>query len=156
MTGLSDPMAGSGSRRWGRLLLIASLSLNLLLAGVLGAWAVRPLFHGPSPSFEFGRMIERMSHRLSSADAAALRHAYDAHRQEMGKLRDSVRDARRKVRRALRADPFDPSALKSAMDEVRTTRSAMEESMQNVISDGAASMSEEGRRRLAQGPHRRP
>jgi uncharacterized membrane protein len=156
MTGRPDPMIGGGARRRGRLILIASLALNLLLIGVVGVWAVRPFFRGPPRPPQFGRMVERMAHRLSDADAAALRHAYDSRHAQMDKLNVDVRDARRNVRRALQADPFDPDALKSALDSVRSARSAVEEEIQDVMRDGATNMSPEGRRRLARGPHAGP
>jgi uncharacterized membrane protein len=155
MSARIDPMTG-GSRSGRRWWLILSLAINLLLIGVVGVWVARPFFRGPPPPPEFGRMVERMSHRLDAPDAAALRAAYDAHRGQIEKLTDNVRDARRNVRRALEAEPFDADRLKSNMDAVRAARSAIEEEIQNVMRDGAAKMSREGRRRLARGPRGGP
>lgn len=160
MVGLMDrlnPMSdGGGSKRCWRIALMASLAVNLLFVGVVGVWAVRPMFRGPPQAPEFGRVIERMTHRLNDSDAAILKRAYDERRDEMTRLTGSVRDARQKVRRALQADPFDPVALKSAMDEVRAARSAVEEAIQDVMRSGAASMSADGRRTLARGPRNGP
>ena len=153
----SDPMGdGSKPRRCWRLALIVSLALNLLLAGVVGVWAVRPMFRGPPPPPEFGRVIEHMTHRLNDSDAAILKRAYDEHREDMNRLTGNVRDARQKVRRALQTEPFDPDALKSAMDDVRAARSTVEEAIQDVMRSGAAAMSPEGRHMLARGPRNGP
>lgn len=149
----SGPMSdGMKPRRCWRLALVASLALNLLLAGVVGVWAVRPMFRGPPPPPEFGRVIEHMTHRLNDSDAAILKRAYSEHRDEMNRLIGNVRDARQKVRRALQTEPFDPVALKGAMNEVRAARSAVEEAIQDVMRSGAAAMSAEGRHMLARGP----
>ena len=160
MAGLNDssgPMNdGIRPRRCWRIALIASLAVNLLLAGVVGVWAVRPMFRGPPPPPEFGHVVERMAHRLNDSDSAILKRAYDEHRDEMNRLTGDVRDARQKVRRALQTDPFDPSALKVAMDEVRAARSAVEEAIQDVMRSGAAAMSAEGRHTLARGPRNGP
>ena len=160
MVGLKDVSAPMGegmkARRGWRVALILSLALNLLLAGVVGVWAVRPMFRGPPPPPEFGHVIERMAHRLNNADAAILKRAYDEHRDEMNRLTGDVRDARQKVRRALQTDPFDPAALKVAMDEVRAARSTVEEAIQDVMRSGAAAMSTEGRHTLARGPRNGP
>jgi uncharacterized membrane protein len=74
----------------------------------------------------------------------------------MNRLAGNVRDARQKVRRVLQAEPFDPDSLKSAMDEVRVARSAVEEAIQDVMRRGAAAMSPEGRHMLARGPRNGP
>jgi uncharacterized membrane protein len=155
MSARTDPMNG-GSRFGRRWLLILSLAINLLLIGIVGVWVARSFFRGPPPPPEFGRMVERMSHRLSDADAASLRGAYDAHRMQIEKLTNNVRDSRRNVRRVLEAEPFDPNNLQSAMDAVRSARSAVEEEIQGVMRDGAAKMSRDGRRRLARGPRGGP
>ena len=159
MVGLKDPSDSmsdrSGPRRCWRVALIASLALNLLLAGVVGVWVVRPIFRGPPSPPEFGRVVERMAHRLNDADAAVLKRAYSEHRDEMARLTGNVRNARQKVRLALQTDPFDPAALKNSMDEVRAARSAMEEAIQDVMRSAAAGISAEGRHTLARGPHRR-
>ena len=153
----SDPMGNKGGpRRCWRMALIASLAVNLLLAGVVGVWAVRPMFRGPPPPPEFGRVLEHMTHRLNESDATILKHAYDEHRDEMNRLTGDVRDSRQKVRRVLQTDPFDPAALKVAMDEVRAARSAVEEAIQDVMRSGAAAMSPEGRHTLARGPRNGP
>ena len=139
-----------GPRRSWRIVLIASLALNLLLVGMVGVWAVRPLFRSP-PSFEMGRVIERIAGRLDAGDAAILKGAYDKQRDTVARLSTQLREARQKMRRSLRADPFDPKALDEAMKEVRSTRTEFEETLQGVIRDGAVAMSAAGRQALARG-----
>ena len=92
--------------------------------------------------------------RMSEADAALLKRAYAAHRDDMARLNDRIRESRRKVRAALQSEAFDSAALKAAMDEVRAARSELEVQIQDVMREGATAMSPEGRQRLARGPRR--
>ncbi|MGE5539368.1 MAG: periplasmic heavy metal sensor [Gemmatimonas sp.] len=150
MVGMMSDRPRNG-RRW-RIALLASVALNLLLAGVIGVWVARPMFRGPAPQPEFGRVIDRMANRLPDSDAAVLRRAYDAHREEIARLGQNVRRTRERVRAALRADPFDAGALAAAMGEMRAARNGVEDAIQSVMREGAAEMSPEGRRTLARGP----
>ena len=154
MVGMTGADRTGRNGRRGRTILVLSLALNLLLAGVVGVWLVRPIFRGPPRPMDFSRVVERMSHRLGETDAAALKKAYAAHQDEMTRLNDQVRSARSKVRAVLSTEPFDPDALKAAMDEVRAARSQMEAEIQNVMREGATAMSPQGRQRLAHGPHK--
>jgi uncharacterized membrane protein len=142
------------ARRW-RIGLVVSLALNLFLVGVVGVWAVKPLFRGPPSQPEMGRVIDRMANRLQPGDAAILRGAYDKRRDRVAKLSVDLREAREKMRRSLRADPFDPAALEEAMGGVRHTRTEFEETLQDIVREGAAAMSSDGRRMLARGPQGR-
>lgn len=142
----------TGRRRRWRIALVVSLALNLLFAGVIGAWVVRPLFRGSPPRPEFGRIVDRMAHRLNDQDAAAMRRAYDTHREDIARLGVVARESRDRVRDALRADSFDADALAAAMTEMRAARGAMEAAIQGVMQESAAAMSADGRRTLARGP----
>jgi uncharacterized membrane protein len=142
---------GELGRPW-RSVLVVSLAVNLLLAGVIGAWLARPMFRGPPPRPEIARVIERVSNRLPENDAVVLRRAYESHRAELAQQIARVRDARAAVRRALLAEPLDPDALSAAMAEVHAAREEVEDVMQAVMRDAAVSMSPEGRRTLASGP----
>jgi uncharacterized membrane protein len=145
---------GTSRRRW-RVALIVSLALNLFLVGLVGIWAVRPMFRGPPSPPDFSRTIDRMAHRLSDADAAILRRAYAAHRDSILQRSREVETARRTVRRTLRSEPFDPDALAHAMDDIRKARTAFEQTLQDVMREAAAEISPDGRRILSRGPHGR-
>lgn len=153
MVGMTKMQWGA-SRRW-RIVLAVSLAANLLFVGVVGTWLVRPLFREPPSGPEFSRVIDRMAHRLNDADAAILRRAYDARRDDVTRLSGNVRDARQKVRSALMAEPFNPDALGGAMNEVSAARASFEAVIQDVLRESAVAMSADGRRTLARGPRDR-
>lgn len=150
MVGMTIQQGGS-RRRW-RISLLVSLALNLLLIAVIGVWVARPMFRGPPQTPEFGRVVERIAHRVSGSDASALRGAYQSHRDEIVELAGNVRSARERVRAALRADPYDAAVVSAAMADLRTARTTMESAIQGVIQESAAGMSADGRRTLAHGP----
>lgn len=115
--------AGSGRRKWMRVLLVVSLTLNLLVLGlVIGAKLGGHRDHGFDP---------RGPNRGAIRDLgfAPLAGALDrADRREIGKiLRDrsgSFAENRKRLESefqamlsALRADPFDPEALLSNMSQ---------------------------------------
>jgi uncharacterized membrane protein len=149
MVGMTKRQWGA-SRRW-RIALAVSLAVNLLLIGVVGTWAARPLFRGPPPQPNFGRVVDRIAHRLNDADAAVLRHAYEVRHDDIARLAGEMRAARGKVRSALRAEPFDAAALNGAMSDASAARAAFDAAIQSVIRDSAVAMSDDGRRAMARG-----
>lgn len=141
------------ARRW-RIGLVISLALNLFLGGVVGVWALRPVFR-MSPQPESTRIIDHMASRLQPADAAILRGVYDKQSDKLVALSQQLRAARAKMRRNLRAEPFDAAALEASMDEVRHTRMELMKALEGIVSEGAAAMSPNGRQALARGPQGR-
>lgn len=136
--------------RWTRHVLIASLALNLFLAGVVGVWALRPVFRGPPPPPEVGGMMDRMASRVPEADRPILRQAFGKHREDMARLFREARQSQQAVRAALRAEPFDIGAYDAASERVRKTRTAIEATMQSATREAVMAMSPEGRAQFAQ------
>ena len=106
-----DPVAPA-SPRWMRRLLLASLALNLLIAGTsvgmilrggLPPVAVRDLGFGPFAA------------ALSPEDRAALRRDWAARSGAKGDGRRALREDIRALLDTLRADPFDAPALRAIM-----------------------------------------
>lgn len=100
--------------RWLRIALIASLTLNLLILGIVGGAAFRFWRNPPRPPVAevgFGPYTEA----LDPKDRRALRDAFVA---QMPGLRDLRRESRNDVRdliAALRADPWDPDAARAVL-----------------------------------------
>jgi Spy/CpxP family protein refolding chaperone len=60
------------------------------------------------------------------------------------------------MRAALRAEPFNPEALRAGMADARAARVKLDEAFQDVVATASAAMTPEGRRTLADWtPHRR-
>jgi uncharacterized membrane protein len=158
MTMTATYMAPERSGRW---LLIVSLALNLFFIGSAGALAVRhfasPPDHGPPARWRTaaGR-IERLAAPLPPADAEKLRAAYHAQALAAEGSRDAVNRALEHLQAALRKQPFDPAELRTALNEIRTTRPAYEQVMSDIYFTAVVEMSAEGRIKLADWPQQRP
>lgn len=139
--------------------LAGSVALNLFLAGAL----LPPLLFGPKPPHfrpDPEAMAQRISRGLPPADAAVL--------QTVLRPRDGFRDLEklmeaniRATGAALTAEPFDPAALRAALDRGTQERVRFEQRQHESMVEAAAKLSPEGRRRLAElpfllGPRRSP
>src|SRR5947207_14391359 len=147
---LSAPAVGD---RASRVLLFVSLALNLFFLGVLGATAVRQLWLQPpaviEPSRSAAERIDRLAATLSAADAEKLRAGFRTREQALEAAHSAYRRAQEAARAALRAEPFDVAALRSAKSDTRAARQALDLALHEVISTAAAQMSSAGRGSLA-------
>ncbi len=139
-----------------RRFMLILLALNLFLAGIIGAFVVRSYFDGPVTGHR-GRpaqRIEALSSYLPLEDAAILRSEYSNRSVAIEAAGDSFRQAREKVKSALRAEPYDTDATRRAMAEAGAAHERSEQLFQEVIALAAARMSAEGRRKLSDWPPR--
>jgi uncharacterized membrane protein len=145
-----------GEDRNARWLLLVSLALNLFFIGAGGALLVRhyaaPAAVTPPLDRSVGARIERLAATLPAADADILRSEYRANASRLDAVRDGYRSAQDEVRRVLRAEPFDPEAMRTAMTATRTARQGFDQMLQDVIAAAAAKMSVAGRNKLADWP----
>jgi uncharacterized membrane protein len=144
------------SSRW---LLIGSLALNLFFIGTLASLAARHYVMHPQPTVTerprtAAARIERLAAPLPAADAEKLRAAFRAREAAAEGARDALNKAYERAQGALRAEPFDPASLRTALAEVRAMRPAYDQLMQEILLTGASAMSPEGRSKLADWPPR--
>lgn len=118
--GAPPPASAPRVPRWMRIALALSLTLNLLVLGIIGGAALRFLRYGPPPAVaDVG--LGPYTGALAPEDRKALRESFL--RQSPG-LRDSRREARDDLRQMiglLRAEPWDPAEALSVMSR-RTDR----------------------------------
>ena len=146
------------SSRW---LLVGSLALNLFFIGTVGALAVRHYVMPAQPSaIERPRTaaarIERLAAPLPAADAQKLRDAFRAREAGAEAARDTLNRAFDRANAVLRAQPFDPAQLRTALADMRAARPGYDQVMQEIYLAAASAMSAEGRAKLADGPSPRP
>ena len=134
--------------RW---LLLGSLALNLFFVGIAIAMAVR----APAPpSWDrnvFVR-VERLAATLPPADAASLRAAIDANRENLEAAQTQYHKAQDVIRAALRQDPFQLDGMRAAMTKSRAARQNFDQILQGTFADAASKMSHAGRLAMADWP----
>jgi uncharacterized membrane protein len=157
MTFTEATLRGSdGASRW---LLLGSLALNLFFIGIGGALLMRSYgFDTPTANVvdrsTAGR-VERIAVRLPGEDAERLRAAYQANRQELDRTRRAYYDRQDLVRSALRNQPFDPNALRTALADMRDARQISDRQFHEFFVQQASEMTPAGRQQLANWPSRR-
>jgi uncharacterized membrane protein len=143
-------------------LLVASLALNLALAGVAGAMAVRHAHKTPVPLKPVAGMqrgiefhLDRIAASLPPNDAQILREEVNAEADKLATAEAAIRLSKEAVRDSLRAEPFDPRAVRAAMAETSTARDHFFRLLHNTFAIATARMSAAGRQRLADWPANR-
>jgi uncharacterized membrane protein len=144
----------AGRVRW---LLLGSLALNLFFVGAAGAVAFRytspvPLVHVARMNHKSGDWLNRVTATLPSFDAQVMRSELDADAQKVVAARANLRLSQEDLRNSLRADPFNPEAVRTAMAERRAARENFDLILHDMIAAAASKMSVVGRNKLADWP----
>jgi uncharacterized membrane protein len=155
---VSPQTFGSGRTRW---LLLGSLTLNLIFAGAAavsltrhsGAVALEPVVHMSRPA---ENRLDRMATTLPEPDAQIMRAFMRAQAAKVVAAQANLRVSQDDLRTSLRAQPFDPAAVRAAMAETSAARDNYDQVLQDVIASAAAKMSPQGRSKLADWPPPRP
>jgi uncharacterized membrane protein len=134
---------------------LISLALNLFFLGLISAGPIRHLFHPHQrpviePRRSAAERIDRLASTLPTEDADKLRAAFRTKDRTLESAHAAYRKAQESMRSTLRAEPFDASALRSAMTEVRAARQSLDAALQDVIATAATEMSPAGRSKLAE------
>jgi len=150
------PSAPARAGRWSRWILLISLALNLFFIGAWAAFAWRHFAWERHRPWSPATRIERLAAALPAGDAEKLRSEFRTHQGNIEAAVTTYRRAQRGMRDALRAEPFNADALRSAMAEARNARGKLDEALQDVFASAGAAMTPEGRRSLADWtPYRR-
>lgn len=139
------PKAAKGSGRW---LLIMSLTLNLLVLGVVVGGLVAHGGRLPRPGggdISLGVFTEA----LSEADRATMRRAAMAQVPEFREMRRAARADHARMIAALRAEPWDRADLEAVMAANRTRTLERMEWGQRMILERVAAMTPDERRAFA-------
>lgn len=112
---------GAGpARRWVKPLLIVSLALNLLFAGLIAGSIWKFRHGGWQPMRQVLELsIQEMMRELPAEKRTAGEAALAKLRNEVAPLARSVREARAEATQALKADPYDHQRFSDAMARIR-------------------------------------
>lgn len=144
-----------------RALLLGSLLLNLIFVGAAAAMAVQhssvaaPLqpVLGIKQSFE--QRFDRIAASLPPDDARIMRAEFHVEAVKVAAAQAQIRLSQEAVRDSLRADPFDPAAVRLAMAQTSEARNDFYELVHAVVAAATTKMSPAGREMLADWPQRR-
>lgn len=138
------------STRWSRRLaavLLVSLGLNLFLGGVLvSRWVVEP---PPTHDERAFRPFDRRAglEVLTPAERETVAAIWRDNRREIRRAARGVGDARRALRAALIAEPFDPAAVDAAQRDLAARVERVRAVMTGHLIEIAAALPPEQRRR---------
>lgn len=152
---MTEPASRPATATWVKLLLALSLALNLAVAGLAaGAW-MKGTARGMPRDLSFGPFSEA----LSRDDRRALRSALIERAPDFRASREVARAEFATLVAALRAQPFDPDALRAALAAIEQRNSDRLEMGRSLIEARLIEMSDEDRRafadRLEKGMHGR-
>jgi Spy/CpxP family protein refolding chaperone len=124
--------------RWLWIVLVGSLALNLLVAGVVASSFWR--FHDrDGRGGGLGRSLVTYVKQLDRAKYDDIRRAFGTHRDSVRPLRRQVREARRELRALLVAETFDREKFRAAQDKLlaaqQTLRKSLRDSMVDIIAN---------------------
>jgi uncharacterized membrane protein len=137
-----------------RSLLLVSIVLNVALMGAAGAVAFR--YTGTVPLTNVMRLRHNMMARLNeiaatlpSRDADLLRAEIAADARQVAAAQADLRLSHEALRNTLRAEPFNPEAMRAAMATDRLAHEKFELVLHDVIASAVGKMSAVGRNKLA-------
>jgi uncharacterized membrane protein len=134
-----------------RRVLLVSVAVNVLLAAVVASSWLRhggARGHGSGGSVRLPR-ADVLAQLLPEADRAAVRAAYDRHRDGIRRQLAPLWEARREVRDALDADPYDGERTERALATLREREATLATAVHALLVDLAANASRDGRTALA-------
>ena len=144
----------------GRILLFASLAINLFLLGLLvGGWSqgmrvLRPDLMQPvvgAPMAGDIMNVRRLAQTLPPDMRTKLQDAMRAGAPDFRQARRDAMNARRGIYEALKADPFERDQLESAFADVRVADERLRQVSQNIFFEFASQLDDEERATLVKG-----
>jgi uncharacterized membrane protein len=142
----TPPSAQPSTSRGVKIALAVSVALNLAVAGlVLGAW----LGDGPRQGLPRDLSFGPFSEAFTDDDRRALRKALADRAGEFRASREASRGELEALLAALRADPFDPAALRTAMIAVENRNADRLEMGRTLIEARLVEMSTADRQAFA-------
>lgn len=140
------PVQSPAAPRGVKIALAVSVALNLAVAGLaVGAW----LGDGPHKGMPRDMSFGPFSEALDDADRRAIRRALLERVGEFREQREAARTEFEALLASLRADPFDPAALKAALAALEARNAERLELGRTLIETRLIEMSPEERAHFA-------
>lgn len=134
---------------WMKLLLVASLALNLAVAGLVGGLALRGPLGEARPQFAAGDGLILMHRALPDGPRRELGRAFFHRRGELRALRDEMERLRRELPGLLVAEPFDMDAVRGNLQTQSERLGVAGQEALQLLTETIATLSEQERREFA-------
>ncbi|SRR6266481_1180765 len=138
-------------QRWVGYVLTASLALNLFLVGLIVTRLIVGQ-HAPAPVDLKNTLtiaVQPVTPLLPQPARKFLVEAMDPQRKTVQAAFKRQNDARQIVARALATEPYDPKALKAALDEVHDAQTLVQQLVSTALAEAAPNLQPEDRLQLA-------
>jgi uncharacterized membrane protein len=133
---------------WWRIVLPASLVLNLFFAALISGHVVRAYKAEDKFGTPLGRALERAEASLPPRDAAAFRATLERGAPQYGQDLRDLAEARRALNRQVTAETFDRDATRQALKGWETAWSRFVDDFADSFVDALGGISSEGRHKL--------
>lgn len=136
---------------WARILLVASLALNLLVAGIVAGAVLSGggKDRGGERRAERSLPIGPYSRAFSKDDRAELRRAFEERKPWFDDRRDAMRGFAQELAQVVRAAPFDPAALRDVLDRQSALQSAIRSEGHSILTERLTAMTDAQRQTFA-------
>ncbi len=148
--------AKTGTRMWLRIILVASLGLNLLVIGLVGGAYLRVAKHaGPGESRPPEAQVMRelgLGPFLSAFPHEQRRHMARELREQVGNFRlnrEALLTELTAILASLKAEPYDHTALEAAIDRQKTRINQRSQAGRNVLLSQIGAMTQQERLEFA-------
>ncbi|GAA6206909.1 hypothetical protein NBRC116601_02020 [Cognatishimia sp. WU-CL00825] len=143
-----NPTPRAPMRRSIRVLLIGSLALNLIVAGLVGGAMLGNKRVGDRPPRDVDFM-GAYTRALPNEDRRILGKALRDHHRAAGLSRDAVRNNLKETLQALRATPFDPDKVAALLEAQSSVAFERREFAQDLLLQRLTAMSDQERQLVA-------
>ncbi len=130
---------------WMKILLIASLGLNLAIAGMVVGAMIRHHGRGHEAGFSGNFAMRGFMHALPDDKRMDVRRFFQQNRGSMRANRESINEAMLEIHKVILAKPFDQAALNAAFDAQRARVSEVTKDAQTAFVAIVAGMSDKER-----------
>jgi uncharacterized membrane protein len=144
----------SGTQRWRRIALPASLILNLFLVALIGGHLLRREFAERSRETSLAAVLTNVEHLLPPADAAAFGAIIRRDAPRHAEATEQLTEARSELERQITNEPFDKDATQQALTTWRQSVCRFVDEFSNTLVDALSQVSPESRRKLVAERHK--
>lgn len=146
----NEPSSAPAKRRWLKPVLVVSLALNLVFAGLVAGAIWKRGYDGSRGARHkiFEAAIEQMITELPAEKRKSAENILARLRSEVLPRARSRRQARKRAIEALKADPFSEEDLRNALANVRGIRADVDKGMHELAVELVREFDAEERRRL--------